>query len=117
MLGNSSVNERLAVYGSLQPGGKNHDLLADLDGVWVPAFVHGTLHPSGWAADDGYLGLKLSDNAPPVSVLIFYSRALPSLWAELDEFEGSDYRRTRVCAWVGADRFLVNIYELASLPA
>lgn len=114
-LESSTVDERLAVYGSLRPGGKNHHLLSGLDGTWIPALVSGTLHQSGWGAQEGYPGLRLSDTAPPVQVLVFCSSELPSLWGRLDEFEGPDYRRRRALASVGATKFLVNIYELAAV--
>ena len=111
-----AVDERLAVYGSLRPGGNNHHLLGGIDGTWVPALVSGTLHHAGWAAEDGYPGLRLSDTGPLVEVLVFCSFGLPSLWAQLDEFEGPDYRRRRAPVLVGANKFLVNIYELAAGP-
>jgi len=84
---------RLAVYGSLAPGKANHHLLAKFPGTWTHGRVRGDLINAGWAAAGGYPGLVPRDDGPWVSVQVFESPALMDAWAELDAFEGSEYRR------------------------
>jgi len=83
----------LFVYGSLQPGCSNADVLAGLKGEWQPGTVIGQLFESGWGADLGYPGLKLTDSGTPVSGQVLTSPDLADFWAELDAFEGEQYRR------------------------
>ena len=59
--------QHLFVYGSLQPGCSNADVLAGFKGEWQAGTVIGQLFESGWGADLGYPGLKLTDSGTPVS--------------------------------------------------
>ena len=83
----------LFVYGTLAPGEENAHILAPLGGGWEPATVQGAAHPEGWGATHGYPGLRLGSGPEEVSGLLFYSPALEQFWPQVDEFEGSDYRR------------------------
>lgn len=91
----SSV-QRLAVYGSLQPGRENHYLLANYPGTWSRGRVRGDLINAGWGAGGGYPGLIPRDDGPWVSVQVFTSESLSGAWEELDAFEGSEYQRVEV---------------------
>jgi gamma-glutamylcyclotransferase (GGCT)/AIG2-like uncharacterized protein YtfP len=85
---------RLAVYGTLAPGRSNHHQLSGLSGRWIDGTVRGQLLQQGWGADVGYPGIVLDPEGPTVAVQLFESADLQHHWARLDEFEGSDYRRT-----------------------
>ena len=87
------ATQHLFVYGSLRPGSSNADVLAGLTGVWQPGTVIGLLFESGWGADLGYPGLKLTDSGTPVSGQVLTSPELTDFWAELDAFEGEQYQR------------------------
>ena len=84
---------RLFVYGTLAPGEVNEHVLAPLDGCWVPARVHGTLHAEGWGHTHGFPALRLDPAAPAVAGQIFHSEDLARHWVRIDEFEGEAYRR------------------------
>ena len=85
--------QHLFVYGSLRPGCSNANVLAGLTGEWQPGTVIGQLFESGWGADLGYPGLKLTDSGKPVSGQVLTSPDLADFWAELDAFEGEQYQR------------------------
>jgi hypothetical protein len=57
---------RLAVYGTLGPGGPNHHILADLDGRWIDGTVRGHLREEGWGSELGYPGIVLDPDGPEV---------------------------------------------------
>ena len=109
---------RLAVYGSLQPGRENHYLLAKYPGTWSRGRVRGDLVNAGWGAAGGYLGLIPRDDGLWVSVQVFESEALAGAWQELDEFEGSEYRRVEIQIYSedkdGQLLYTANVYALAS---
>jgi gamma-glutamylcyclotransferase (GGCT)/AIG2-like uncharacterized protein YtfP len=48
----------------------------------------------GWGSEGGYPGIVLDCDAHTVGVQLFESSDLPNHWTNLDEFEGSGYRRT-----------------------
>lgn len=83
----------LAVNGSLQPGGPNEPVLSDLPGTWTKGFIRGNLEQAGWGAQVGYPGIQLSGDGDQAAVQLFRSEGLPSLWPELDAFEGDGYLR------------------------
>jgi gamma-glutamylcyclotransferase (GGCT)/AIG2-like uncharacterized protein YtfP len=109
---------RLAVYGSLAPGKSNHYMLAGYPGTWTRGRVRGDLVNAGWGAAGGFPGLIPRPGAPWVPVQVFESDELPSAWAALDEFEGSEYRRVMVDVFSeDSDRaplFQANIYAIAT---
>lgn len=104
---------RLAVYGTLVPGGSNAEVLASVPGEWTTGTVVGTRHDDGW---HGYPGIVL-DGAGTVPVAVLTAATLGDHLDRLDAFEGPGYRRVvtevllddgrRVEAWV---------YELAGPP-
>jgi gamma-glutamylcyclotransferase (GGCT)/AIG2-like uncharacterized protein YtfP len=84
---------RLATYGTLAPGRRNHHQLTMLTGCWRRGTVRGKLINAGWGTALGFPGLVLDPEGPPVEVNLFESSALPEHWKRLDEFEGPGYRR------------------------
>jgi hypothetical protein len=47
---------RLATYGTLAPGRRNHGQLNELPGRWLVGQVRGSLAEAGWGATLGYPG-------------------------------------------------------------
>ncbi|GAB94852.1 gamma-glutamylcyclotransferase (GGCT)/AIG2-like uncharacterized protein YtfP [Kineosphaera limosa] len=96
-----SAAQRLAVYGTLAPGGPNEHHLAGMAGSWTPGSVRGHLYPDGWGAALGYPGIVLDPHGPAVPVQVFDSPDLPDHWERLDTFEGPGYRRVPVQVTTG----------------
>ena len=89
----TAADTRLATYGTLSPGQRNHHQLAGLEGRWRRGTVRGRLAAAGWATPLGYPALILDSAGPLVDVHLFESSDLPDHWYRLDEFEGAEYRR------------------------
>lgn len=105
--------EKLFVYGTLQPGGANESILADLSGNWEAGSVRGRLLDEGWGADLGYPGLVLDEKGVIVSGFVFSSPELSDVWAKLDTFEGQEYERRPVMVTLQTGRMVsANIYVL-----
>ena len=109
-----SALHRLATYGSLAPGGPNHDQLDGLDGRWLDGFVRGRLVDEGWGAGLGYPALILDREGPEVPVQVFESVDLPDHWSRLDDFEGPGYHRIVTTVRTAAGDVDVFIYSLQS---
>ena len=86
--------ERLFIYGSLQPGGPNEHVLAEIGGDWEPAVVKGNLLEKGWGASMGYPGLVIDERGIDVHGHVFASSNLSAKWSYLDQLEGEEYERT-----------------------
>jgi gamma-glutamylcyclotransferase (GGCT)/AIG2-like uncharacterized protein YtfP len=89
----TAADTRLATYGTLSPGQRNHHQLAGLEGRWRRGTVRGRLGAAGWAAPLGFPALVLDSAGPLVDVHLFESSDLPDHWSRLDDFEGAEYRR------------------------
>jgi gamma-glutamylcyclotransferase (GGCT)/AIG2-like uncharacterized protein YtfP len=117
------TSQRLAVYGSLAPGRQNHHIVEPLAGTWSAGIVEGDLTHVGWGAAIGFPALRLHPGGPAVPVSVLTSGALPGAWADLDAFEGKEYRRVLVPVWSAASpsvRFLLtvaNLYEARASDA
>lgn len=102
--------QRLAVYGTLAPGGSNHAQLDGCRGSWSDAAVPGR---RGMRENPVF---TYDPNAPLVAVQLFVSADLPLHWPKLDAFEGAGYRRILVPVFDGQRLATVaNLYE-AVLP-
>lgn len=91
-----SIDERFATYGTLAPGRPNHHQLADLTGRWIVGRVKGHLVQRGWGAALGYPALIPAQDGEEIEVHLLLSPDLPRHWYRLDNFEGVEYRRTRI---------------------
>jgi len=109
------TSRRLAVYGSLAPGQRNHGRVRDPRGTWEPATVRGELHPQGWGAALGFPGLTWRRGGGEVPVQLLTSALLPRRWAALDRFEGPGYRRVLVPVATAGGIVVANLYEIRSL--
>ena len=90
------ADRRLIVYGSLVPGGANHEQLAELSGTWHRGWVTGRLREAGWGAGLGYPALEWAPDGERVPAYMLVSGDLPRHWERLDSFEGDEYRRVLV---------------------
>ena len=107
--------QRLFVYGSLQPGEANENMLTAIGGDWERGCVKGTVVDGGWSTGTGYRGLLLDDDGDDVQGHVFVSPHLHAAWDDLDRFEGDDYKRVTT-AVVLADGVRVDafVYVLRS---
>jgi len=102
----TGCDHRLAVYGTLAPGGSNHAQVADLGGRWRPARVRGRRAERTWPV------FTWDETEAAVAVQLLESERLPARWPRLDEFEGPDYRRVLVLARTGdAAPVVANLYS------
>jgi|SRR5689334_18540021 len=105
---------RLAVYGSLAPGKKNHHMMAGMEGSWRAAVLRGSLRNEGWGAGEGFPGFLWDGTHAAVAAQVFSSRDLPRHWQRLDEFEGDEYRRILVPVEIEGGKIeICNVYALA----
>lgn len=112
-----SIDHRLATYGTLAPGRPNHHQLSDLDGQWSTGTVRGTLVERGWGAEMGYPAMIPNTDGDEIKVDVFQSTDLPGHWERLDEFEGAEYRRTKIDVETAAGKVQAWIYLDAQPPA
>ena len=112
-------SHRLAVYGSLAPGKKNHHMMAGLNGSWRIAVLRGSLRNEGWGADEGFPGFMWDGTDHTVAAQVFSSADLPQYWPLLDEFEGPEYQRILAPVEIAASHQdsvgieICNVYALA----
>ena len=106
--------DRLAVYGTLVPGGSNAHVLDGISGTWRSGTVAGTRHEDGW---HGYPGLVPGGDGR-VAVAVLEVDALAPHLPRLDAFEGPGYRRVvlpvRVAGGMEVDAW---VYVLAGAPS
>lgn len=94
------IEQRLFVYGTLAPGRPNEHVLAPLGGRWQAATVRGHLRQDGWGAGLGYPALVPDAAGDAVRGFIFTAQGLAGFWGELDRFEGAQYARAPVEAYL-----------------
>lgn len=103
---------RLALYGILRPGGSHHHEVRSIPGSWTTGTVPGWTYQITWGPAEGYDGISLSPDGPPVAVDILESDELGGHLSRLDDFEGPGYRRTTVAATLTDGSVVdVEIYE------
>lgn len=88
------ASRHLIAYGSLAPGGRHDDELADMAGEWRRGWITGQLVERGWGVSLGYPALVWNPASERrVAAHLFISPDLPRHWDRLDAFEGGEYRR------------------------
>jgi len=108
-----SVSQRLVVYGSLAPGGPNHGILAELNGVWRKGWINGELLEQGWSAAMSYPALRWCPEGGTIEAHLLVSEDLPGIWKRLDEFEGLEYQRIWAPFWTAEGEVSVgNVYAM-----
>ncbi len=87
--------EKLFVYGTLGPGGPNEHILKKIGGNWKRGYVWGKLFEEGWGSEMGYPGIRLENKVEKIKGYLFYSDRLEEHWNEIDNFEGTAYKRIK----------------------
>lgn len=109
-------NEKLFVYGSLQPGAPNEHVLSAVEGTWEAAHVKGRLVDVGWGAALGYPGLVIDSKGRDVHGQLLTSPALGAKWKELDQLEGEEYSRTLQTVFLrGGTKVQAYVYVLTNV--
>ena len=107
-------SRRLAVYGSLAPGKKNHHVIAGIEGNWRRALLRGSLRNEGWGAGEGFPGFLWDGTYTAIAAQVFSSPDLQNYWPRLDQFEGEEYQRILVPAEIDGGKIeICNVYALA----
>jgi gamma-glutamylcyclotransferase (GGCT)/AIG2-like uncharacterized protein YtfP len=112
-----AVSRTLAVYGTLAPGRPNHHVVAPLGGEWTTGIVEGDLLAEGWGAPLGYPAFNPRIGGAAIAVHVLTSTALPSAFAELDEFEGREYRRILIPVFTADPATVRRLYTIANIYA
>lgn len=108
--------DKLFVYGSLQPGGPNEHVMADIGGQWEPARIKGRLVKRGWGAALGYPGILIDEEGDDIRGFLFISSHLQDSWESLDAFEGNAYERVLATATrANGERVQAYVYVLRSV--
>jgi gamma-glutamylcyclotransferase (GGCT)/AIG2-like uncharacterized protein YtfP len=97
---------RLAAYGTLKPGEINNSILDKYQGKWYPGSVNGYIEYL-----DGLPYFKWNLAASAIEVMVFESKK--NFMAEIDRFEGNNYKRILIPIKVGDKLIVGNIYEMA----
>ncbi len=104
--------QRLFVYGTLAPGRENHHVLENIPGTWESATLKGFLLNKGWGAFMGYPGIMPSDEGDEVKGWVLSSGVLAKYWADIDRFEGHEYRRVPVTVMLSHQPVKAFVYAI-----
>lgn len=99
---------RLAVYGTLAPGGVNHSLLDGCPGIWMDARICGRI-----AERSGLPYFFWDIHGDPIEIKILESEKLvKQKWKELDRLEGDAYQRIwAIASTQNGIPIVVNVYQ------
>jgi gamma-glutamylcyclotransferase (GGCT)/AIG2-like uncharacterized protein YtfP len=97
---------RLATYGTLKPGEINNSILDKYQGKWYQGSVNGYIEHL-----DGLPYFKWNLAASAIDIMVFESK--DNFMAEIDRFEGKNYRRILIPIKVDEKLIIGNIYEIA----
>lgn len=97
---------KLVVYGTLAPGQPNHHVIAGIAGSWFDCVVRGSVR-----LERGLPVFAWNPSGPEVRAQLFVSADLPKSWSQIDDFEGSAYRRHLIPVKQEGDFAVANVYE------
>lgn len=97
---------RLASYGTLRPGQSNYKIVSNIQGVWLPGTIRGSVREVA-----GYPAYTWSDDGEEISVEVLCSEQLIQEYSRVDEFEGVNYKRTLVPVLMDGLYVVCNVYE------
>ena len=98
---NGPMSQALAVYGSLVPGEKNHWVVRNIEGEWMPGVVRGFDFDITWGPAEGYEGFLPDDSGNNVAVMVLVSDHLEKNWRPIDDFQGDGFVRQSVSVTLG----------------
>ena len=87
------IIDSIFVYGTLQLGMQNENILNELTGTWKKGYVRGEMVNINKGYNYGFPGVILKKNGSKIFGMIFKSNLLKKKLLELDKFEGQDYQR------------------------
>lgn len=102
--------QRLVTYGSLSPGGTNHQVICNISGSWQDAKIRGSLTYSS----HGLAEFEWNENLTDIESKLLTSQLLPENWSRIDEFEGNSYKRTLILARASGGICAANAYVRAT---
>lgn len=101
----NSPQHRIALYGTLRRGERNHHVIEEVYGQWLGGTITGVL-----TTHRGYPYLFWEPGAEKIEVEVLSSQLLPKSLARLDEFEGDDYERIWIPVQTTEGKQICNIY-------
>lgn len=81
--------QKFVSYGTLDPQGNNPSILSQLPGLWQKCSIQGFIERD----ESGLLFFTWDLSGEFIDAQLFTSEKLPEKWAELDRFEGIQYKR------------------------
>ena len=100
-----SPDRKLVTYGTLAPEEPNHDIVADLGGDWEKCSVEGDV-----ADVDGLPVFDWKLGAARIEAELLVAPGLPKRWKQIDQFEGSSYKRRLITIITGTGVSVANVY-------
>ena len=98
-------DRKLVVYGTLTPGNVNHQIISEIQGDWGNCVVNGHVREI-----NGLTFFSWDPHGPPLKAQLFTSSLLPNRWKQIDEFEGSSYKRILIPIAKNDEIAIANIY-------
>lgn len=98
-------DRKLVVYGTLAPENVNHHIISDIQGNWEDCTVNGHV-----SKINGLPIFVWEPRGPSLKAQMFTSSVLPSRWKQIDEFEGSYYRRILIPVARNDEIAIANVY-------
>lgn len=102
-------SQKLAVYGTLKPGGVNHSIIKDIGGEWLDCSVKGEIT----TFED--LPVFIWDRGKETNMKLLISNNLSENFERLDNFEGLRYKRILIPVQTHSGVFISNIYSLRKI--
>ena len=96
---------KLVVYGTLAPGKVNHHIISEIPGSWKDCIVNGHVDEA-----NGLPYFSWEPRGPSLKAQLFTSSVLPSMWKEIDNFEGPSYQRILIPVKIIDEIDIANIY-------